>query len=97
MADNPDLGKVPRKNPNIVIREEFDDWALLFDPESGKVFGINPTSVMIWQQIDGKFSIKEISTHISAKFEKRPETIDADVIFFIDHLAEIGYVSFAKA
>ena len=93
----PDFGKIPNKNPNIVIREEFDDWALLFNPESGKVHGINPTTVLIWQQIDGTSSIKEISERLKEVFDKTPDTIDEDVRSIIEHLAEIGYISFARA
>lgn len=97
MTQAPDYGKIPKKNPNIVIREEFDDWALLFNPESGKVYGINPTTVMIWQQIDGKSSIKEISGRIRDAFDKTPDNVDEDVNTIIENLAEIGYLSFARA
>ncbi|MEI6293604.1 MAG: PqqD family peptide modification chaperone [Methanomicrobiales archaeon] len=92
-----DFGKIPTKNPNIVIREEFDDWALLFNPESGKVYGINPTTVLIWQQIDGKSSIKDISGRIKDSFDKAPDTIDEDVHAIIENLAKVGYISFARA
>jgi hypothetical protein len=27
--------KNPIANPLIVLREEFDDWAILFDPDTG--------------------------------------------------------------
>ena len=43
----------PIANPLSVLREEFDDWALLFDPDSGKVVGLNPVSVFIWKRLDG--------------------------------------------
>ena len=31
----------PIANPLIVLREEFDDWAILFDPDTGDAFGLN--------------------------------------------------------
>ena len=39
----------PIANPLIVLREEFDDWAILFDPDSGDAFGLNPIGVHIWK------------------------------------------------
>jgi SynChlorMet cassette protein ScmD len=97
MTFTPDLGKIPRKNPNIVIREEFDDWALLFNPESGKVYGINPTTAFIWQQIDGNTSIKDISGRLKDTFDKTPDTVEEEVMSIIERLADIGYLSFARA
>jgi hypothetical protein len=44
----------PVANPLIVLREEFDDWAILFDPDTGNAFGLNPTGVFIWKLLDGK-------------------------------------------
>ena len=35
----PDYDK-PVANPLIVLREEFDDWAILFDPDTGNAFGL---------------------------------------------------------
>lgn len=55
----PDNDK-PIVNPMIVLREEFDDWAILFDPDSGKAFGLNPTSVFIWKCLDGQHTIEDI-------------------------------------
>ena len=33
-----------RINPVISLREEFDDWALLFNPDTGRVVGLTPDS-----------------------------------------------------
>ena len=35
----------PVVNPLIVLRIEFDDWAILFDPDTGEGFTINPVGV----------------------------------------------------
>jgi len=37
----------PIANPMVVFREEFDDWAVLFDPDSNETFGLNPVSAFI--------------------------------------------------
>jgi len=35
----------PVANYGLVLREKFDDWAILFDLNSGNGFGLNPVSV----------------------------------------------------
>lgn len=52
--------KFPIQNSNIVFREEADNWAMLFDPDTGEAFGLNPTSSFIWKNLNGKTSIGEI-------------------------------------
>ena len=37
-------------NPQTVFRKEIDGSALLFDPESGATFGLNPTRAFLWEQ-----------------------------------------------
>ena len=39
--------QLPVANPSIVFREELDDWALLFDPDTGEAYGINPVGAYI--------------------------------------------------
>jgi len=46
----------PIANPLIVLREEFDDWAILFNPDTGKAYGLNPTGVYLWKLLDGQHS-----------------------------------------
>ena len=39
-------GKKPVANPLLVLREEFDDWAILFDPDRG--YGLRSNHVKVW-------------------------------------------------
>jgi hypothetical protein len=52
------ISQVP--NPMVVSQEEFDYWAILFDPETGKAFGVNPIGTEIGDKMDGKTDPKEI-------------------------------------
>ena len=52
--------KTPIQNPLTVLRVEFDDWAILFDPDSARTMGINPTGVAIWKLIDGRKGIEDV-------------------------------------
>ncbi len=50
----------PIANPSVVVREESDEWAILFDPDTGKSFGLNPISVFVWKRLDGRHTIRDI-------------------------------------
>jgi SynChlorMet cassette protein ScmD len=86
-------GRVIRKNDTIVIREEFDDWALLFDPDTGKVCGVNPVGVMVWKWIDGRRTEAEICRLIREEYPDAPDSVDEDVAEFMDEIAEKGYAT----
>jgi SynChlorMet cassette protein ScmD len=81
-------------NPTIVLREEFDDWAILFDPDTGKAFGLNPTSVFIWKLLDGKNSAAEIAKKLSAKFNNVPAEASEHVNKVIQDLVEKGFAGY---
>ena len=54
----------PIANPLIVLREEFEDWAILFNPDKGTAFGLNPTGVYIWKFLDGEHSLDDLFQHL---------------------------------
>ena len=62
----------PIANPLIVLREEFDDWAILFDPDTGHAFGLNPLGVFVWQRLDGEHSIQDIISELKESCEDVP-------------------------
>jgi len=78
-------------NPSIVFREEFDDWALLFDPDTGEAYGMNPVSVFIWKRLDGNHTIVDILRELNDHCEDVPVTADADISRFIHDLEERGF------
>ena len=53
-------GDKPIVNPHVLLREEFDDWAVLFDPDTGHGFGLSPAGVYLWKLLDGEHSIDEM-------------------------------------
>jgi SynChlorMet cassette protein ScmD len=78
-------------NPNIVLREEFDDWAILFDPDTGDSLVLNPISVLIWKQLDGKNSLQDVVKVIYDSCENVPDSVEQDVLEFIRPLVAKGY------
>jgi SynChlorMet cassette protein ScmD len=81
-------------NPLIVLREEFDDWAILFDPETGAAFGLNPTGVFIWKLLDGDHSPEDIVRELRNEATDVPEDAQQHVGEFIQSLEVQGLVGY---
>jgi SynChlorMet cassette protein ScmD len=77
-------------NPMIVLREEFDDWAVLFDPDTGNAFGLSPVSVFIWKHLDGQHRIEDIMKKLRTECKSVPEDAETYVKDFINDLVENG-------
>lgn len=84
----------PLANPLIVLREEFDDWAILFDPDTGHAFGLNPVSVFIWQRLDGNHSVADILAEMQDEFENVPHEAEAHIQEFIEDLKSKGLAGY---
>lgn len=80
--------------PNIVLREEFDDWAVLFDPDTGKTCGISPTGVFIWKQLDGTKNKDDIlKVMITVYGDDIQEEAASDYDKFIEQLLKYDLVA----
>jgi SynChlorMet cassette protein ScmD len=86
--------KNPIANPLIVLREEFDDWAILFDPDTGNAFGLNPTGVFIWKLLDGKHGTEDIIKKLRDEAEDVPEDAGEHARQFIVSLEKQGLVGY---
>ncbi len=84
----------PIANPLIVLREEFDDWAILFDPDTGNAFGLNPTGVFIWKLLDGKHRMEDIIIKLRDEAENVPEDAGEHARQFIASLEQQGLVGY---
>ncbi|MEI7788970.1 MAG: SynChlorMet cassette protein ScmD [Chlorobiaceae bacterium] len=85
----------PLADPLLVLREEFDDWAILFDPDTGDSFGLNPVSVFIFKHLDGRHTLQSIMTELLDKCEDAPDDAEQYVREFIDDLVERGFAGYA--
>ena len=81
-----------RANPRIVLREEFEDSAILFDPDSGEIYGLNPVGVLVWKFLDGRHSVDEIASRIRHRFSDVPGQIRLEIDNFIADLARKGFI-----
>jgi SynChlorMet cassette protein ScmD len=88
------ISERPIANPLVVLREEFDDWAILFNPETAEAVGINPTGVTIWKLMDGERGVEDIVQAIEQGFRDVPDTAVKEVTTFVDDLARRGFVGY---
>ncbi|AFM27311.1 SynChlorMet cassette protein ScmD [Desulfomonile tiedjei] len=89
-----DKNAKPIANSQLVLREEFDDWAILFDPDTGDGFGMNPIGVFVWKLLDGEHTEHEILAHIEEHFESVPADASAHLAEFIKDLIDRGFVGY---
>jgi SynChlorMet cassette protein ScmD len=87
----------PIANPICVLREEFDDWAVLFNPDTADAAGINPVGVAIWKLMDGNNSLEEIAAKINELFDNVPGTATEEITLFVNNLAQHGFVGYELA
>lgn len=86
--------RIPLQNPDAVFREEFDDWAVLFNPDNAEAAGVNPVGAIVWGFIDGKRTIGEIIEVTKSSFEDAPETVAEDVTAFLTELESKGFIGY---
>jgi SynChlorMet cassette protein ScmD len=84
----------PIQNPVVVLREESDDWAILFNPDSGAAVGINPIGVYVWKLMDGKHALSEITALLGERFMDVPKNARKDIRTYISKLVKKGFVHF---
>ena len=79
-------------NPNLVLRIEDDDCALLFDPDRGSVQVLNQTAVEIWQQLDGQRSLRQVMTSLHDIYDEMDVAAEQQVLDLVTSLASLGAV-----
>ena len=78
-------------NPLAVCREEPDGSGCLFNPDDGKVFGINATGMLIWQSLadgDDRPAILAKLRAVGAPEDAAARDLDE----FLDALRERGLI-----
>jgi len=86
-------GDKPIRNSYVVLREEFDDWAVLFNPDTGRGFGLSPIGVYLWKLLDGERSIHDIVTGLRRNAADISEEAGEHVLAFVEQLTQHGLVA----
>lgn len=86
-----DLKSVPSRSSSIVTRKTGNEYVLvpvannIADMDS--VYTLNETGAFIWEQIDGKKSVKDLIDEIVNEYDTDNETATADVFSFIHEMS----------
>lgn len=83
-------------------RNEKTAWRIiegegvLVDTDGGNFIHLNETAAEIWNSMDGKRTVAEITEHICDTFEVTKESAEKDTIEFLDDLLKHGVVECRK-
>ena len=78
------------RNPDVLLREDLPDAAMLFDPASDLAVSLNPTAVCVWKHLDECEDLAAIRARIEAEHDGVPDSVDHEVQEFVTHLLEHG-------
>jgi SynChlorMet cassette protein ScmD len=84
----------PVANPSVILREEFDDWAVLFDPDTAEGYALNPTGVLVWKQLDGKHTLEDIVKVVRERCEDVPQDVGQHTKDFVADLVKQGLAGY---
>jgi hypothetical protein len=80
-------------NPDVVLREEDESGALLFNPDTNQVKVINNTGLFIWNQFGSENNAETVAKALIEAFEDAPEDqVAQDVDEFITELLNTGFI-----
>lgn len=84
----------PLANPIAVLREEFDDWAVLFNPDTAEAVCLDPVGVAVWKRLDGQRTLEQIARDLEDDFSEVPATAAQDLRAFVADLARDGFIGY---
>jgi len=78
-------------NPDCVLREESDDWGVLFNPDTGQACGVNPSGIAVWRALDGRRTVAEVEGWVLTGFPEAPPEAADEIRAFVDELIAGGF------
>lgn len=80
-------------NPDVVLREEDPDGALLFNPDTNDVKVINETGIHIWKACEEAITLEEIIRGMEKQFQEVPANeVEQHTREFLDQMIRSGFV-----
>jgi len=84
------VDKYVAKNSDQTAHRIVDGEAVVVNLKDSTFQTLNSVGTFIWQQADGRTSVKEIIQRVCQEFEVDPDTADKDCSEFIGELANKG-------
>ena len=79
-------------NPNMVLRQEDDGAAMLYDPDSGAVRIINGSAVATWKLLDGQRTVAQVLQALHDMYNGMDAKADEQVLALLRTLYSRGAV-----
>ena len=79
-------------NPGLVLREEEEGGAILFDPDTGSVRLLNSTAAAIYKLLDGRRMLSEIEEILKKEFDHPGADAEKQIMDLIRELLRMGAI-----
>lgn len=87
-----ELDNKPERAERLISRQE-DESLLVFDSDTGAIKVLNETAALIWNNIDGTTSIKEIIGIIAEEYpDENRDIIEEEVLTFLEELQSHEFI-----
>jgi hypothetical protein len=84
------LNSVVSQSPSVVTRKTGHEYVLVpianNIADMNSVYTLNETGAFLWEQIDGKKSVKDLIDALIAEYEIDKDTATGDVLTFIEEM-----------
>jgi len=81
------------RNPDVVLREEDADGALLFNPDTNQIRVLNTTGLFVWKLCDGSQGQPGFVAAMHESYDQVPEDqVTAQVAEYIDEMVAAGFI-----
>lgn len=81
------------KNPDVVVREEDEDGALIFNPDTDQIRVLNPTGFFIWNLCDGSNDLNGMILAVKNTFRDVPDDqVSGQVEEYIEDMLNSGFI-----
>ncbi|MBW1768040.1 MAG: PqqD family peptide modification chaperone [Deltaproteobacteria bacterium] len=81
------------QNPDVILKEEDTDGALIFNPDTDQIRVLNPTGFFIWQLCDGSRDLDGITLAVNNFFEAVPrDQVSGQVKEFVNEMVAAGFI-----
>jgi hypothetical protein len=85
------------RNPDVVVKEEDEDGALVFNPDTDQIRVLNPTGFHIWKLCDGSRDLSGITSAVQESFDQVPEDgVTDQVKAFVDDMVDAGFIGIVE-
>lgn len=83
-------------NQDVILREEFDNWGVLFNTANGDSLATGPVGVAVWKALDGRHTVADIAADVRAQFEATPDTVLDDILSFVESLFQRRFAALVR-